>query len=62
VERSILDTNMLRYGILALIVAGTLGLAALQLVKRQRVSDIADWWLHVWSGGGIALVALEALE
>ena len=61
-EIAILDVNVLRYGIVALTVAVTLGLAVRQLLKRQRVSDIVDWWLYTWTGGGIATIALEVIE
>ena len=53
---------MLRYGIAALAIAVTLGLAVRQLLKRQRVSDIVDLWLYTWTGGGLATIALEVLE
>ena len=61
-EIAILDVNVLRYGIAALTVAITLGFAVRQLLKRQRVSDIVDYWLYTWTGGGIAMIALEVLE
>ena len=61
-EIAILDVNVLRYGILALTVAATLGFALAQLLKGRRVSDIVDCWLYAWTGGGIAMVALEVLE
>jgi len=61
-EIAILDVNVLRYGIAALTVAVTLGFAIRQLLKRQRVSDIVDYWLYTWTGGGIAMIALEVLE
>ena len=61
-EIAILDVNVLRYGIAALTVAVTLGLAVRQLLKRQRVSDIVDYWLYTWTGGGLATIALEVLE
>ena len=61
-EIAILDVNLLRYGIAALTVALTLGFAIKQLLKRQRVSDIVDYWLYTWTGGGIAILALEVLE
>lgn len=61
-EIAILDVNLLRYGIAALTVAVTLGFAIKQLLKRQRVSDIVDYWLYTWTGGGIAILALEVLE
>jgi len=53
---------VLRYGIAALTIAVTLGFAVRQLLKRQRVSDIVDYWLYTWTGGGIAMMALEVLE
>ena len=61
-EIAILDVNVLRYGIAALTIAVTLGFAIRQLLKRQRVSDIVDYWLYTWTGGGIAMIALEVLE
>ncbi len=61
-EIAILDVNVLRYGIAAIAVAVTLGFALRQLLKRQRVSDIVDCWLYTWTGGGIAMIALEVLE
>ena len=57
-----MDVNVLRYGIAALTIAVTLGLAIRQLLKRQRVSDIVDLWLYAWTGGGLATIALEVLE
>ena len=57
-----MDVNVLRYGVLALTVAATLGFALAQLLKGRRVSDIVDCWLYAWTGGGIAMVALEVLE
>ena len=61
-EIAILDVNVLRYGVLALTVAATLGFALAQRLRGRRVSDIVDCWLYSWTGGGIALVALEVLE
>ncbi len=61
-EIAILDVNVLRYGVVALTVAATLGFALAQLVKGRRVSDIVDCWLYSWTVGGFALVALEAFE
>ena len=61
-EIAILDVNVLRYGVAALTVAITLGFAIRQLLKRQRVSDIVDYWLYTWTGGGFAILALEVLE
>ena len=58
----ILDLNLIRYAILALTVAATLGFAVAQLLKRQRISDIVDIWLYSWTGGGIAMAAIEILE
>ena len=57
-----MDISLLRYGVVALTVAVTLGFALAQLLKRQRVSDIVDCWLYAWTGGGLALAALEVLE
>ena len=57
-----MDVNVLRYGVAALTVAITLGFAISQLLKRQRVSDIVDYWLYTWTGGGFAILALEVLE
>jgi len=61
-EIAILDVNVLRYGVVALTVAATLGFALMHLLKRRPISDIVDCWLYSWTGGGIAMVALEVLE
>jgi glycopeptide antibiotics resistance protein len=57
-----LDLNTLRLGLAALAVLVTLWLAARQLFRRQRISDIVDLWLYTWTGSGIGIVALEAFE
>ena len=57
-----MDVNVLRYGVVALTVAATLGFALAQLLKRRPVSDIVDCWLYSWTGGGIAMAAIEVLE
>jgi hypothetical protein len=61
-EIAILDVNVLRYGVVALTVAATLGFALAQLLRRRPVSDIVDCWLYSWIGGGIAMAAIEVLE
>ena len=57
-----MNIDVLRFAVVALTLALTFGFALMQLLKRRRVSDIADYWLYTWTGGGIFLLALEAFE
>ncbi|MFO1055729.1 MAG: hypothetical protein U1E53_02035 [Dongiaceae bacterium] len=57
-----MDLNTLRLEIAALAVLVTLWLAARQLLRRQRISDVIDLWLYTWTRSGLGVVALEAFE